>query len=152
MCIRDRETISAIWHGAEQPLRLGVEQAEAAVAAGQNADLHGAELIGQPGYATAADRAILGELQELKPPAAIHGKAAAVCKAELIQRAVCCRTCDLVRLARGIAREQPLRLAVLFDILADERAAIGQPERCLLFTSAGGCVITDFADGKIIVQ
>ncbi len=34
------ETISAIWHGAEQPLRLGVEQAEAAVAAGQDADLH----------------------------------------------------------------------------------------------------------------
>lgn len=94
--------------------------------------MHGAELIGQPGYATAADRAILGELQELKPPAAIHGKAAAVCKAELVQRAVRSRACDLVRLARGIAREQPLRLAVLLDILADERAAIGQPERVQL--------------------
>ena len=34
------ETISASWHGAEQPLRFGVEQAEAAVAAGQDADLH----------------------------------------------------------------------------------------------------------------
>lgn len=126
------ESISASWYGAEQPLCLGVEQAEAAVAAGQNADLHGAELIGQPGYATAADCAILGELQELKPPAAIHGKAAAVCKAELVQRAVCCRTCDLVRLTRGIAREQPLRLAVLLDILADERAVRGQPERVQL--------------------
>ena len=37
-----------------------------------------------------------------------------------------------MRLARGIAREQPLRLAVLLDILADERAVRGQPERVQL--------------------
>lgn len=94
--------------------------------------MHGAELIGQLRYTAAADLAVPGKLQELKPPAAIHGKAAAVCKAELIQRAVRSRACDLVRLARGIAREQPLRLAVLFDILADERAVRGQPERVQL--------------------